>query len=52
MNETRVVSIIASLVVAAMVAGAMVLADAPTWAWLGVGLNTYLLVKPEAARQE
>lgn len=47
---SRVPNIFASLVTAAIVAGAMALADAPTWAWLGLGMTVYLCVLPHRAR--
>ena len=36
--------ILTALLVAAIVAGLMAAFDAPTWAWLGIGLLTYIEV--------
>lgn len=35
-------NVLASILVAAGVAFALILCDAPTWAWVGAGLITYL----------
>lgn len=47
MTVKRVANLLASLTIAAMVAGAVAVTGGPTWAWLGFGLVTYLMVLPD-----
>ena len=42
MKKALFTNALASLLIAATVAGLMAWQDAPTWAWLGIGIFVYL----------